>query len=65
MEITQKTTPAARHKKSCTPNFISIMLVFGAGFSMPRVTAAADNSSAVVVAEIMVGTNKHSIFCTP
>ena len=28
---------------------------------MPRVTAAADNSSAVVVAEIMVGTNKHSI----
>ena len=27
---------------------------------MPRVTAAADNSSAVVVAEIMVGTNKHN-----
>ena len=31
---------------------------------MPRVTAAADNSSAVVVAEIIVGTSKHSIFCT-
>ncbi len=38
------------------------MLVFGAGFSIPRVTAAADNSSAVVVAEIIVGTSKHSIF---
>ena len=32
---------------------------------MPLVTAAADNSSAVVVAEIMIGTSKHSIFCTP
>lgn len=29
---------------------------------MPRVTAAAESSSAVVVAEIIVGTNRHSIF---
>ena len=32
---------------------------------MPRVTAAAESSSAVVVAEIIVGTNRHSIFCVP